>query len=92
MLPLLRQSESGRVVNDSSGAGSLTDVTPGTPAFSSTKAALNMLTIQLVAKLKNRGIKVNAVCPGWIRTEMGGTAAPEKCRRRGIRHNMGGYS
>ena len=54
----------------------MNDVTPGTPAYSTSKAALNMLTIQLAAELKPHGIKVNAVCPGWVRTDMGGQEAP----------------
>ena len=62
-------------MNVSSGAGSLNDVTPGTPAYSCSKAAMNMLTIQLAAELKDQGIKVNSVCPGWVRTEMGGPQA-----------------
>jgi NAD(P)-dependent dehydrogenase (short-subunit alcohol dehydrogenase family) len=76
LLPLLKKSPAGRIVNVSSGAGSLHDVTPGTPAYSASKAALNMLTIQLASELKSSGIKVNSVCPGWVRTEMGGPQAP----------------
>ena len=76
LLPLLKQSNSARIVMVSSGAGSLRDVTPGSPAYSASKAALNMLTIQLAASLQEDGIKVNAVCPGWVRTDMGGDAAP----------------
>ncbi len=76
LLGLLEKSEAGRIVNVSSGAGSLNDVTPGTPAYSTSKAAMNMLTIQLAAALKSSSIKVNAVCPGWVRTEMGGPQAP----------------
>lgn len=76
LLALIKKSEHGRVVNVSSGSGSLQDVTPGTPAYSTSKAALNMLTIQLAAELEADNIKVNAVCPGWVRTEMGGQSAP----------------
>ncbi len=76
LLPLLKKSSHARIVNVSSGAGSLQDVTPGTPAYSTTKAVLNMLTIQFAGALKAHGIKVNAVCPGWVRTDMGGQAAP----------------
>ena len=86
LLPLIKKSFRGRIVNVSSGAGSLTDMTPGTPAYSASKAAMNVLTIQLAAKLKSDQIKVNAVCPGWVRTDMGGQAAPRSVQEgaRGI--------
>ncbi len=48
----------------------------GTPAYSMSKAALNVLTIKMAHEWKKHGIKVNAVCPGWVRTEMGGMSAP----------------
>ena len=75
-LNLIKRSAAGRIVNVSSVAGSLNDVTPGTPAYSASKAAMNMLTIQLASELKTSGIKTNSVCPGWVRTEMGGPQAP----------------
>jgi NAD(P)-dependent dehydrogenase (short-subunit alcohol dehydrogenase family) len=72
MSPLLRRS--GRVVNVSSGAGSFgeTGGTGAAPAYSVSKAALNMLTVKLAADLKRRQILVNAVGPGWVATDLGG--------------------
>jgi NAD(P)-dependent dehydrogenase (short-subunit alcohol dehydrogenase family) len=46
--------------------------TAGTPAYGVSKAALNALTLKLAAELQGRGILVNAVCPGWVATDMGG--------------------
>jgi NAD(P)-dependent dehydrogenase (short-subunit alcohol dehydrogenase family) len=71
-LPLLSQSQHGRIVNVSSGAGSLASMGNSTPAYGTSKAALNAFTRQLAAELKDTGILVNAICPGWVATEMGG--------------------
>jgi NAD(P)-dependent dehydrogenase (short-subunit alcohol dehydrogenase family) len=71
-LPLLRRSSHGRIVNVSSGSGSLTGMGAGTPAYSVSKAALNALTRILAAELRRDGILVNSVCPGWVATDMGG--------------------
>lgn len=71
-LPLLRQSKRGRIVNVSSEAGALTSMGSSTPAYSTSKAALNAFTRLLAAQLKGTGILVNAVCPGWVATDMGG--------------------
>jgi NAD(P)-dependent dehydrogenase (short-subunit alcohol dehydrogenase family) len=71
-LPLLRQSPAGRIVNVSSGAGALTDMGGGTPAYRTSKAALNALTRVLAAELRAARILVNAICPGWVATDMGG--------------------
>lgn len=71
-LPLLRESAHGRIVNVSSEAASLTNMGGGTPAYTASKAALNALTRMLAAELRTDGILVNAVCPGWVATDMGG--------------------
>jgi NAD(P)-dependent dehydrogenase (short-subunit alcohol dehydrogenase family) len=73
-VPLLRRSEHPRVVNVSSGAGQLSDMNGGRAAYRVSKAALNALTRTLASD--ERGIKVNTMCPGWVRTDMGGPAAP----------------
>jgi len=71
-LPLLRNSGHPRIVNVSSEAGSLTSMGGGTPAYTASKAALNALTRMLAAELRTEHILVNAVCPGWTATDMGG--------------------
>lgn len=73
LLPLLRRSRQARIVNVSSEAGSLAGMQGGTPAYSLSKAALNALTRMLAAELRGAGILVNAVCPGWVATDMGGS-------------------
>lgn len=75
-IPLLRESEHGRIVNVSSESGSLATMGAGTPAYSVSKAALNALTRMLADELRSSGILVNSVCPGWVATEMGGPDAP----------------
>ncbi|MBS1844469.1 MAG: SDR family NAD(P)-dependent oxidoreductase [Actinobacteria bacterium] len=73
----LRASQHGRLVNVSSGAGSITDMTSGsTPAYSTAKLALNGLTRMLAAELRDDGVLVNSVCPGWTATDMGGGGRP----------------
>jgi NAD(P)-dependent dehydrogenase (short-subunit alcohol dehydrogenase family) len=71
-LPLLRRSAHPRVVMVSSEGGSLASMGGGTPAYSVTKAALNALTRVLAGDLRRDGVLVNAVCPGWTATDMGG--------------------
>ena len=72
LLALLRRGRHCRIVNVSSEAGSLASMGGGTPAYAVTKAALNALTRVLAAELQPDGILVNAVCPGWVATDMGG--------------------
>jgi NAD(P)-dependent dehydrogenase (short-subunit alcohol dehydrogenase family) len=72
LLPLLRASGHGRIVNVSSEAGSLASMDGGTPAYNVSKVALNALTRMLASDLRRDRILVNAVCPGWVATDMGG--------------------
>jgi NAD(P)-dependent dehydrogenase (short-subunit alcohol dehydrogenase family) len=72
-LPLLRRSPHARIVNVSSGAGALTDMGGGAPAYRVSKASLNALTRILAGELRGEGILVNSVCPGWVATDMGGS-------------------
>ena len=72
LLPLLRASRHGRIVNVSSEAGSLASMSGGTPAYNVSKAALNALTRMLAGELRHDRILVNSVCPGWVATDMGG--------------------
>jgi NAD(P)-dependent dehydrogenase (short-subunit alcohol dehydrogenase family) len=69
----------GRIVNLSSGYGSFAEGLGGPPAYAVSKAALNALTVRL-ASAAHGDVKVNAVCPGWVRTRMGGGAAPRSMR------------
>ncbi|MGW5684249.1 SDR family oxidoreductase [Nonomuraea sp. NPDC003754] len=72
LLPLLRRSRHPRIVNVSSEAGSLAGMGGGTPAYTASKVALNGLTRMLAGELRPEGILVNAICPGWVATDMGG--------------------
>ena len=72
LLPLLRESPHGRIVNVSSEEASLADMGAGTPAYHVTKAALNAFTRTLAAELRDSAVLVNAVSPGWTATDMGG--------------------
>jgi NAD(P)-dependent dehydrogenase (short-subunit alcohol dehydrogenase family) len=65
----------GRIVNVSSGWGSFAEGLGGPGAYGVTKAALNAITVRLSSELPAT-IKVNAMCPGWVRTRMGGESAP----------------
>lgn len=73
-MPLMAKGGYGRIVNVSSGMGALGDMGSGAVPYRVSKAALNALTI-LAAHEAPGGVKVNAVCPGWVRTDMGGPSA-----------------
>ena len=76
LAPLLAKAvDGGRVVNLSSGLGQLSDMEDSHPAYSISKTALNAVTRQLASALKKQGIAVNSVCPGWVKTDMGGEGA-----------------
>jgi NAD(P)-dependent dehydrogenase (short-subunit alcohol dehydrogenase family) len=83
LLPLLRKSDAGRIVNLSSILASLTlHATKGSPiydaktfAYDASKAALNSFTIHLAHELQGTNIKVNSAHPGWVKTDMGGEGA-----------------
>jgi NAD(P)-dependent dehydrogenase (short-subunit alcohol dehydrogenase family) len=75
-LEYLQKSPSGaRIINVSSGAGSLTGMSTYAPAYSISKTALNAVTKQFAGALKEQNIAVNCVDPGWVRTDMGGPNA-----------------
>jgi NAD(P)-dependent dehydrogenase (short-subunit alcohol dehydrogenase family) len=65
----------GRVVNGSSGMGQLEDMQDGNAAYRVSKTALNALTRMVAAATQGKGVLVNALCPGWVRTSMGGPHA-----------------
>lgn len=75
-LPFLSRADQARIVNLSSGYGELGGLSSGVPSYCLSKLTLNGATIMLDQALRNRGIAVNSVCPGWVRTDMGGPNAP----------------
>lgn len=74
-LPFLRRAPAGRVINLSSGYGQLEGLSADVPSYCLSKLAINGLTIMLADKLKADHIAVNSMCPGWVRTDMGGPNA-----------------
>ena len=79
-VPGMLRRRYGRVVNVSSGSGSMAEGLEGPAAYCLSKAALNAFTVKLASEVRG-DVKVNAVCPGWVRTRMGGRRAPVSVER-----------
>ncbi|MBV9463363.1 MAG: SDR family oxidoreductase [Verrucomicrobiae bacterium] len=78
LVPLMEKADGARVINISSGLGALSGDEVIAPAYSVSKTALNAVTRQFAHALKPKRIIVNSVCPGWVRTDMGGPNAPRQ--------------
>ncbi len=76
LVPLMKEKGYGRIVNVSSGLGQLSASGRGTPAYRISKTALNSFTLTLAAELADTNILVNSICPGWVKSDMGGPDAP----------------
>ena len=74
-LPYLQKSGEARIINVSSGYGALDGLSADVPSYCLSKLTLNGITIMLNDALRSRRIAVNSVCPGWVRTDMGGPGA-----------------
>ena len=75
-IPLLKRSGGGQIIMISSGKGSFSKLAADHPAYRVSKTALNALTVVLADELRDSGVQVNAVTPGWVRTHLGGAQAP----------------
>jgi NAD(P)-dependent dehydrogenase (short-subunit alcohol dehydrogenase family) len=82
--PGMRTRRWGRIVNVSSGAGSLASMRRDPPGYSASKAALNALTRLLAGELAGSGVLVNSICPGWVATDMGGGRRPVRDGAAGV--------
>lgn len=74
-IPLMKKNKYGRIVNVSSGLGQLDQISGGYPSYSISKTALNAVTRVLAGETQGHNILVNSVCPGWVKTDMGGSGA-----------------
>jgi len=74
LIPLMQGN--GRVVNVSSGMGQLSDMNGCCPGYRLSKVSLNAVTRIFADELRGTNVKVNSVCPGWVRTDLGGPNAP----------------
>lgn len=75
-VPLMRKHRFGRIVNVSSGMGSITSMGGGSAAYKLSKATMNALTRIMADEIRGDNILVNTMSPGWVRTDMGGPSAP----------------
>lgn len=75
-VPLMRKNNYGRIVNVSSGIGELSNMGSSWPAYRLSKILLNIQTRIIAGELHGSNILINAMCPGWVRTDMGGPGAP----------------
>jgi len=75
--PLLEKSDEAQIINITSGMGTYKELSGLYPAYSISKASLNALTVMFSNTFCNKHIRVNAVCPGWVKTDMGGNDAPK---------------
>jgi NAD(P)-dependent dehydrogenase (short-subunit alcohol dehydrogenase family) len=75
-VPIMRENGYSRIVNISSGYVAMNEMAGYQAAYRISKASLNALTLIMADELRDLNIKVNAVCPGWVSTEMGGKMAP----------------
>jgi len=76
LVPLLAQSIEGRIINLSSGLGAWADLDQNYAGYRLSKVSLNAFTVMFAKELSPQNIKVNSMCPGWVKTDMGGSAAP----------------
>jgi len=74
-IPLMIKNNYGRIVNLSSGMGQLNDMNGCCPAYRTSKTALNAVTRLFANELKDTNVLINSMCPGWVRTDMGGPNA-----------------
>ena len=75
-VPLMKRGGYGRIVNISSGIGELSGLGSSWPAYRLSKILLNLQTRIIAGELRGSNILINAMCPGWVRTDMGGPGAP----------------
>jgi NAD(P)-dependent dehydrogenase (short-subunit alcohol dehydrogenase family) len=74
-LPIMKKNNYGRIVNISSGMGAFSEMGGGYAAYRISKTALNAMTKIIASELSDTNILINSMCPGWVRTEMGGSNA-----------------